>query len=54
MLETYRVAGVEPVDVLEVSETGTLVAVVAAGLGVGLVPAVATARVAVVVRTVVG
>ncbi|MBS44279.1 MAG: LysR family transcriptional regulator [Nocardioides sp.] len=39
VLDVYREAGVVPREVLEVSETGTLVAFVAAGLGVGLVPA---------------
>lgn len=38
VLDACRRAGFEP-DVLEVGETGTLVVFVAAGLGVGLVPA---------------
>lgn len=37
VLDACRAAGFEP-EVIEVGETGTLVAVVAAGLGVGLVP----------------
>lgn len=38
VLEVYRRAGLEP-ELVEVGETGTLVVFVAAGLGVGLVPA---------------
>lgn len=38
VLEVYRRVGLEP-ELIEVGETGTLVAFVAAGLGVGLVPA---------------
>ncbi|SDE06697.1 LysR substrate-binding domain-containing protein [Nocardioides lianchengensis] len=38
VLEVYRQAGLEP-ELVEVGETGTLVVFVAAGLGVGLVPA---------------
>lgn len=38
VLDVYRRAGLEP-ELIEVGETGTLVAFVAAGLGVGLVPA---------------
>ena len=38
VLDALRSVGVDP-EVLEVGETGTLVAYVAAGLGVGLVPA---------------
>ncbi|WP_222437564.1 LysR family transcriptional regulator [Quadrisphaera oryzae] len=37
VLDACRAAGVEP-EVIEVGETGTLVALVAAGLGFGLVP----------------
>jgi DNA-binding transcriptional LysR family regulator len=41
VLAAYRRAGVEPeaLELLEVGETGTLVVFVAAGLGIGLVPA---------------
>ena len=38
VLEVFRRAGLEP-EIVEVGETGTLVAFVAAGLGIGLVPA---------------
>ncbi|MFI9604216.1 LysR family transcriptional regulator [Streptomyces sp. NPDC052043] len=38
VLEACRRAGFEPADVVEVSETGTLVVFVAAGMGVALVP----------------
>jgi DNA-binding transcriptional LysR family regulator len=38
VLDTVRRAGLDP-EVVEVGETGTLVVLVAAGLGVGLVPA---------------
>lgn len=38
VLDVYRRAGLEP-ELVEVGETGTLVVFVAAGLGVGLVPA---------------
>jgi DNA-binding transcriptional LysR family regulator len=41
VLDVYRRAGLDPdaVELVEVGETGTLVVFVAAGLGVGLVPA---------------
>ncbi|WP_425842277.1 LysR family transcriptional regulator [Streptomyces fractus] len=38
VLDACRRAGFEPADVVEVSETGTLVVFVAAGMGVALVP----------------